>query len=132
MSQNANPNDDRRQTGRQVMREVLGAPYCERRDASTNAFNAPIRRLSEEFAYGSLWTRTGIDRKTRSLVTLGMLTALNRPHEMAIHLEGAVNNGCTAEEIRETLTHTVAYCGFPAAIDALRAAEAFLREKNLL
>ncbi|MEI7744939.1 MAG: crosslink repair DNA glycosylase YcaQ family protein [Chloroflexota bacterium] len=73
-----------------------------------------------------------IDRKTRSLVTLGMLTALNRPHEMAIHLEGAVNNGCTVEEIRETLTHTVAYCGFPAAIDALRSAEAFLRDKKLL
>ena len=61
-----------------------------------------------------------------------MLTALNRPHEMAIHLEGAVNNGCTVEEIRETLTHTVAYCGFPAAIDALRAAEGFLRDKKLL
>jgi len=132
MSQNAKSTDDRRGVGRQVMREVLGATYCERRDASTNEFNAPIRRLSEEFAYGALWTRPGIDRKTRSLVTLGMLTALNRPHEMAIHLEGAVNNGCTAEEIRETLTHTVAYCGFPAAIDALRSAEAFLRDKNML
>jgi 4-carboxymuconolactone decarboxylase len=124
--------DERRQTGREVMREVLGAPYCERRDASTNDFNAPIRRLSEEFAYGSLWTRPGIDRKTRSLVTLGMLTALNRPHEMGVHLEGAVNNGCTAEEIRETLTHTVAYCGFPAAIDALRAAETFLRDRKMI
>lgn len=132
MSQSRKPEDERRETGRQVMREVLGAPYCERRDASTNEFNAPIRRLSEEFAYGSLWTRAGIDRRTRSLVTLGMLTALNRPHEMAIHLEGAVNNGCTAEEIRETLTHTVAYCGFPAAIDALRAAEAFLCDKKML
>ena len=124
--------DDRRRLGRQVMSEVLGAPYCERRDASTNDFNAPIRRLSEEFAYGSLWTRAGIDRKTRSLVTLGMLTALNRPHEMRMHLEGAVNNGCSVAEIRETLTHTVAYCGFPAAIDALRAAEEFLREKKML
>jgi 4-carboxymuconolactone decarboxylase len=132
MSQNSQSNDERRTIGRQVMREVLGAPYCERRDASTNDFNAPIRRLSEEFAYGSLWTRTGIDRKTRSMVTLGMLTALNRPHEMALHLEAAVNNGCSVEEIRETLTHTVAYCGFPAAIDALRAAEAFLRDRNLL
>jgi 4-carboxymuconolactone decarboxylase len=132
MSQNAQSNDERRKIGRQVMREVLGAPYCERRDASTNDFNAPIRRLSEEFAYGSLWTRPGIDRKTRSMVTLGMLTALNRPHEMALHLEAAVNNGCSVEEIRETLTHTVAYCGFPAAIDALRAAEAFLRDRNML
>jgi len=132
MTQKDDPVADRREIGRQVMREVLGAPYCEQRDASTNDFNAPIRRLSEEFAYGSLWTRPGIDRRTRSLVTLGMLTALNRPHEMAMHLQGAVNNGCTADEIRETLTHTVAYCGFPAAIDALRAAEAFLRERNLI
>jgi 4-carboxymuconolactone decarboxylase len=132
MNQKSKPADERRTTGRKVMSEVLGAAYCERRDASTNEFNAPIRRLSEEFAYGSLWTRPGIDRKTRSLVTLGMLTALNRPHEMNIHLEGAVNNGCTTEEIRETLTHTVAYCGFPAAIDALRAAEAFLRDKKML
>jgi 4-carboxymuconolactone decarboxylase len=125
MSQNAQSNDERQNIGRQVMREVLGASYCERRDASTNEFNAPIRRLSEEFAYGSLWTRPGIDRKTRSMVTLGMLTALNRPHEMALHLEAAVNNGCSVEEIRETLTHTVAYCGFPAAIDVLR-------DKNML
>ena len=132
MSEKAKSSDERRETGRKVMREVLGAAYCERRDASTNDFNAPIRRLSEEFAYGSLWTRPGIDRKTRSLVTLGMLTALNRPHEMEMHLQGAINNGCTAVEIRETLTHTVAYCGFPAAIDALRAAEAFLRERKLL
>jgi 4-carboxymuconolactone decarboxylase len=131
MSENTG-DGERRRIGRKVMQEVLGAPYCERRDASTNEFNAPIRRLSEEFAYGSLWTRAGIDRKTRSLITLGMLTALNRPHEMAIHLEGAVNNGCTAEEIRETLTHTVAYCGFPAAIDALRAAETFLHDKKMI
>ena len=132
MSHKPEQNDERRTIGRKVMSEVLGTPYCDRRDASTNDFNAPIRQLSEEFAYGSLWTRPGIDRKTRSLITLGMLTALNRPHEMNVHLEGALNNGCTTEEIRETLTHTVAYCGFPAAIDALRAAEAFLRDKGML
>ena len=132
MSHDPKPDDDLRALGRQVMGEVLGEAYCARRDATTNDFNAPIRRLSEDFAYGSLWTRPGIDRKTRSLVTLGMLTALNRPHEMGNHLEGAINNGCTVEEIRETLTHTVAYCGFPAAIDALRSAEAFLRDKKLL
>ncbi len=105
------PNENR-STGRQVMSEVLGASFCELRDASTNDFNGPIRQFGEEFAYGQLWTRPGIDRKTRSLVTLGMLTVLNSPREMNIHLQGAVNNGCTVEEIRETLTHTVAYCGF--------------------
>jgi 4-carboxymuconolactone decarboxylase len=122
----------RRERGRQVLREVLGEPYLARRDASTNGFNAPVRRLSEEFAYASLWTRPGLDRKTRSLVTIAMLAALNRPHELALHLEGAINNGCSAEEIRETFTHGVPYMGFPAAIDALRVAEELLRAKGLL
>jgi 4-carboxymuconolactone decarboxylase len=121
-----------REQGREVMTEVLGAPYVARRDDSTNDFNAPIRRLSEEFAYASLWTRGTLSRRERSLITLGMLCALNRPHELRIHLTGAINNGCTAEEIRELFTHGVAYCGFPAAIDALRIAEEVLREKGLL
>ena len=124
--------DERRARGRKVLAEILGEPYLERRDASTNDFNGPVRRLSEEFAYASLWTRPGLDRKTRSLVTISMLMALNRPHELAIHLQGAINNGCSAEEIRETFTHGVAYCGFPAAIDALRVAEGLLREQGLL
>ena len=124
--------DATRERGRQVFREILGEPYQQKRDASTNDFNGPIRRMSEEFAYAGLWTRPGLDRKTRSLITIAMLTALNRPHELRIHLEGALNNGCSVEEIREALTHTVAYCGFPAAIDALRTAEELLREKKLL
>jgi len=117
-----------REAGRQVMREVLGTDYVERRDAGTTGLNAAVRALSEEFAYATLWTRPDLDRRVRSLVTLGMLCALNRPHELRIHLVGALNNGCSAEEIREVFTHSVAYCGFPAAIDALRTAEEVLRE----
>lgn len=117
-----------RESGRRVMREVLGEAYVARRDASTTEMNAPVRRLSEEFAYATLWTRPGLDRRVRSLVTIAMLCALNRPHELRIHLVGALNNGCSAEEIREVFTHAVAYCGFPAAIDALRAAEEVLSE----
>lgn len=117
-----------REAGRQVMREVLGSDYVERRDAGTTGLNAAVRALSEEFAYATLWTRPDLDRRVRSLVTLGMLCALNRPHELRIHLVGALNNGCSAEEIREVFTHSVAYCGFPAAIDALRTAEEVLRE----
>lgn len=117
-----------REAGRRVMREVLGSDYVERRDAGTTGFNAAVRALSEEFAYATLWTRPDLDRRVRSLVTLGMLCALNRPHELRIHLVGALNNGCSAEEIREVFTHSVAYCGFPAAIDALRTAEEVLRE----
>ena len=124
--------DRLRETGRTVMREVLGAAYLERRDAGTNPFNAAVRRLSEEFAYATLWTRPVLDRRQRSLATLAMLCALNRPHELRIHLVAALNNGCTAEEIGEIFTHAVAYCGFPAAIDALRVAEEVLREQGRL
>lgn len=110
------------------MREVLGEAYVARRDASTTDLNAPVQRLGEAFAYASLWTRPGLDRKLRSLVTISMLCALNQPHELHIHVVGAVNNGCSAVEIREVFTHAVAYCGFPAAIDALRVAKDVLRE----
>jgi 4-carboxymuconolactone decarboxylase len=128
--QNQAAHDALRESGRQVLREVLGEAYLARRDASTTQMNAAVRRLSEEFAYATLWTRPGLDRKARSLITIAMLCALNRPHELRIHLVGALNNGCSAEEIREVFTHSVAYCGFPAAIDALRTAEEVLREQG--
>lgn len=121
-----------RARGRTEMREILGAPYTEARDASTTPFNAAIRALSEEMAYATLWTRPVLDRKQRSLITLAMLCALNHPHELRIHLIAALNNGCTAAEISELFTHAVAYCGFPAAIDALRIAEAVLKERGAL
>jgi 4-carboxymuconolactone decarboxylase len=121
-----------RERGRAVMARILGTAYVTQRDTTTNAFNAPIRQLSEEFAYASLWTREGLTDRERSMLTLAMLCALNRPHELKIHLQGALNNGCTAQDIREVFTHSVAYCGFPAAIDALRVAEALLTEKGLM
>jgi 4-carboxymuconolactone decarboxylase len=131
-AQLAAAHDTIRAEGRHVIHEILGREYMARRDAGTNDFNGAARRLSEEFAYATLWTRDGLDRRTRSLVTLGMLCALNRPHELRIHLEGALNNGVQPHELRELFTHAVAYCGFPAAIDALRETETFLREKGLL
>lgn len=121
-----------RARGRQEMRDILGADYTDARDASTTPFNQAIRALSEEMAYATLWTRPHLDRKQRSLITLGMLCALNHPHELRIHLVAALNNGCTAEEISEVFTHAVAYCGFPAAIDALRMAETVLKEQGKL
>lgn len=121
-----------RARGRTEMREILGATYTEARDKTTTPFNAAIRALSEEMAYATLWTRPNLDRKQRSLITLGMLCALNHPHELRIHLVAALNNGCTAAEISEVFTHAVAYCGFPAAIDALRMAEQVLAEEGAL
>lgn len=121
-----------RARGRAEMREILGSAYTEARDRSTNPFNSAVRALSEEMAYATLWTRPGLDRKQRSLITLAMICALNHPHELRIHLVAALNNGCTAEEISEVFTHAVAYCGFPAAIDALRLAEQVLKEEGAL
>lgn len=121
-----------RARGRAEMREILGSVYTETRDKGTNPFNSAVRALSEEMAYATLWTRPGLDRKQRSLITLAMICALNHPHELRIHLIGALNNGCTAEEISEVFTHAVAYCGFPAAIDALRLAEQVLKEQGML
>lgn len=119
-----------RNTGRQAMREVLGEDYMARRDASTTPFNQALRHLSEEFPYASLWTRDVLTRRERSLVTLGMLAALNQHHELRGHLVGALNNGCTPEEIAEVFTHSCAYVGFPYAIAALRTAEEVLREQG--
>ncbi|WP_206929404.1 carboxymuconolactone decarboxylase family protein [Roseococcus thiosulfatophilus] len=121
-----------RARGRQEMREILGTPFTEAHDAATTPFTAPVAALVEEMAYASLWTRPHLDRRQRSLITLAMLCALNHPEELRIHLVAALNNGCTAEEIREVFTHAVAYCGFPSAIDALRMAETVLKEEGKL
>ncbi len=123
---------DKRERGRQIMREVLGADYFNRREATTNDFNAPIRRFSEENCFCEIWSRPGLERKFRSMLCIAMLTALNRPHEIRIHINTAVNNGCIVEEIQEVLLQTVAYCGLPACIDSFRIAEDVLGERSLL
>jgi 4-carboxymuconolactone decarboxylase len=121
-----------RRKGRADMNEIFGTEFMARRDATTNAFNAPLRALSEEFAYATLWSRPGLGRRERSLMTLAMLCALNRPHEIRLHVPAALNNGVTVEEIAEALTHAAAYCGLPAAIDALAVAEQLLRDLGRL
>ncbi len=123
---------DRREAGRQFLRDNLGEEYLAKRDASTNSFNAPLRALSEEYAFGEVWSRPGLDRKIRSMLCLAMLTALNRPHEIRIHVNSAINNGCSVEEIQEVLLQTALYCGLPAAIDSHAVAEEVLRERGLL
>ncbi len=117
-----------RAAGRANMNEILGDDFMARRDSTTNAFNAPLRALSEEFAYATVWARPGLGRRERSLMTLAMLCALNRPHEIRLHVPAALANGLTVEEIGEALTHAAAYCGLPAAIDAVAVAEQVLRE----
>ena len=114
------------------MSEVLGKEYFERRDASTSKFNLPIRIFSEENCFGDCWTRPGLERKTRSLILLATLTALNRVTEFRFHVRSAINNGCTVEEIQEVLYQCIAYCGLPAAVESFKAAEEVLTEMKKL
>jgi 4-carboxymuconolactone decarboxylase len=118
--------------GLAMRKAVLGDAYVEKALASADDFSRPLQDLVTSFAWGQVWTREELPPRTRSLVNLAMLAALNRPHELRIHLRGAVNNGCTNEEIREVLLQTAVYCGFPAAIDAFRAAREVLVELGRL
>jgi 4-carboxymuconolactone decarboxylase len=114
--------------GLAVRRDVLGKEYVDKAIASADDFSRPLQELVTEYCWGSIWTRPGLPRKTRSLINLAMLTALNRPHEVKLHLRGALNNGCSKEEIMEVLLQTVVYCGVPAGVDSFRTAREFLEE----
>jgi len=112
--------------GLRVRREVLGAEYVDKAVASATDFNREFQELVTEYCWGKVWTRPGLDRKTRSLINIAMLTALNRPHEVALHVRGALNNGCTRDDIKEVLLQTAIYCGGPAAVDSFRIAREVL------
>lgn len=116
------------EAGLKVRREVLGAEYVDAAISQADDFTRPLQELVTEYCWGAVWTRPGLSRKTRSLINLAMLTALNRPHEVQLHLRGALNNGCTKEEIMEVLLQTAIYCGVPAAVDSFRLARKFLSE----
>ena len=120
--------ESRFEEGLRTRKEVLGEAYVERALSNVTEFTEPIQKLVTEYCWGAVWTREGIDRKTRSLLNVGMLTAMNRQHELAAHVRGAVNNGCSAVEIREVLLQAAIYCGLPAALDAFRTAETALNE----
>jgi 4-carboxymuconolactone decarboxylase len=118
--------DDRLARGDELRRAVLGDEYVERSRERATEFTAPLQELVTEYCWGTVWSRPGLELKTRSLLNLAMLTALNRPHELRVHVRGALNNGCTPDEIRETLLQAAVYCGLPAALDAFRTAAAEL------
>jgi len=123
---------DMRETGREILREVVGQDYFDKRESSTNAFNAEARRLSEEYCFGEIWSRPGLDRKTRSLLCVAMMIALNRQHELRIHIGTALNNGADPDEIREVLLQSIIYCGLPAGLEGFRVAEEVLAARGLL
>lgn len=110
-------------SGLQVRREVMGDAFVDRALNNATEFSQPLQDFVNQHAWGGVWNREGLDRKTRSLITLSALTALKCPQELKGHVRGALNNGCTVEEIRETLLHCAVYAGVPAAIDAFRAAQ---------
>lgn len=114
--------------GLQTRREVLGDEYVDAALRSADDFGRPMQELVTQYCWGDVWNRPGLDRRSRSLLNLGMLTALNRPHELALHVRGALNNGLTKDEIREALLQAAVYCGLPAAIDAMRVAKAVFQE----
>jgi len=120
-------NANARENGRRIMNELMGDGYVEKKDQNKNSFNDVIHEYSEEVCFGRIWTRDGIDRKQRSIVNIAMLTALNRPNQLAHHIEGAMHNGCTVGEIKEILLQAAVYCGLPAAGEAFRIAEGVLR-----
>ena len=101
---------------------VLGADYVQAAMKKSTDFTRPLQDLVINHAWGNTWQRDGISLKTRSIVTVSMLVALGRMHELKIHVRGALNNGVTKEELQEIFMHASVYCGFPAAVDAFRAA----------
>ncbi|MCD2192157.1 carboxymuconolactone decarboxylase family protein [Actinomycetospora endophytica] len=124
----SNGTDPRFEAGLAVRKEVLGAAHVERSMANVSDFSRPVQEFVTRACWGDVWGRPGLDRRTRSLLNLVMLTALNRPHELAVHVRGAITNGATVEEIQETLLHATVYCGAPAGLEAFRIAEKVLSE----
>jgi 4-carboxymuconolactone decarboxylase len=120
--------DGRYEQGLAIRREVLGDAHVDRSLAGVSDFARPVQEYVTRTAWGEIWSRPGLDRRTRSLLNLVMLTALNRNHELGVHVRGAVTNGCTEVEIQEALLQAAAYCGAPAALESFRVAERVLGE----
>jgi 4-carboxymuconolactone decarboxylase len=114
--------------GLRIRKEVLGAEHVERSMANVSEFSRPIQELVTEYCWGTVWGSDGVDRKTRSLVNIAMLTALNRNHELGAHVRGALNNGATVTEIQAVLIQTAIYVGVPASLESFRVAERVLNE----
>lgn len=114
---------DNQGQGVKVRREVMGDAFVDRALGNATDFTQPLQDFINEHAWGGVWTRDGLDRRTRSLITLSALTALKCPNELKGHVRGALNNGCTVGEICETLLHCAVYAGVPASVEAFRAAQ---------
>jgi 4-carboxymuconolactone decarboxylase len=114
--------------GLEIRKSVLGKEFVEKSIASADDFNRPLQELVTEYCWGAVWGRDGLPKKTRSIINLAMLSALNRPHELKMHVKGALRNGVAREEIREVLLQVGIYCGVPAAVDSFRVAREAIAE----
>jgi 4-carboxymuconolactone decarboxylase len=115
-------------TGLEIRKSVLGAEFVDNAIRSADDFNRPLQELVTEYCWGAVWGREGLSKKERSLLNLAMLSALNRPHELKVHVKGALTNGVTREQIREVLMQVAIYCGVPAGVDAFRTAREVFAE----
>lgn len=117
--------------GLAIRKSVLGAEYVDKALAAADDFNRPMQELTTEYCWGWCWGREELDKKTRSIINLAMISALNRPHEVKAHVKGALNNGLTKDEIREVLLQVAIYCGIPAGVDSFRAAKEVFTEMGI-
>ena len=117
--------------GLKIRREVLGADFVDKALASADDLNMPMQELATTYCWGECWGREGLDKKTRSMINLAMISALNRPHELKIHVKGAIRNGVSKEEIREVLFQVAIYAGIPAGVDSFRIAKEALAEMGV-
>lgn len=108
--------------GFEMRKAVLGAEHVEKSWAAADDFNRPMQELVTEYCWGAIWTRDDLPKQVRSMINIAMLTALNQPHELKVHVQGALRNGVSPEEIRGVLLQTAIYCGVPAALASFRVA----------
>ena len=121
-------NQDLFDQGLSTRRAVLGADYVDAAIANADDFSRPLQDLLTQYCWGDVWNRPGLDRRTRSLLNLAMLTAVNGPHELKLHIKGALNNGVSKDEMREVFLQALVYCGAPAAVDSFRTAREVFKE----
>jgi len=125
------PTTEKFERGLKTRRAVLGDEYVDRSLAQADDFNWPLQQLTTEFCWDEIWNRPGLDRRSRSILNLGMISALNRPHELKVHVRGAINNGLTKAEVQEIFLQVAVYCGMPAALDSFRIAKEVFKEMEL-
>jgi len=127
----AKPRSEKFERGLKTRRAVLGADYVDRSLEQADDFNWSMQQLTTEWCWDEIWNRPGLDRRSRSILNLGMIAALNRPHELKLHVRGAFNNGLTKDELKEIFLQIGVYCGVPAALDSFRIAKEVFKELGI-